>query len=225
MGLLLRRFDVPGETIAWGVPMPRIRADTIDEHKAISRRALLGAAHRIIEEAGTADVPLGEIALLAGVGRTTFYEYFTDRDDVIAALVEDRLPQVIEDILASVPEDHPTAQRLAEVVTRTVEFVDTDRVLGVILHRELGRLGPEAQQRIAVAHRDLSSDGPVVCPRRHRGGVPGDASPACRPAHPGHHHVGGTLSDRARRARNRAGAPVAARIPPRRPRLPGVIDR
>jgi AcrR family transcriptional regulator len=138
--------------------MPRIRADTIDEHKAISRRALLGAAHRIIEEAGTADVPLGEIALLAGVGRTTFYEYFTDRDDVIAALVEDRLPQVIEDILASVPEDHPTAQRLAEVVTRTVEFVDTDRVLGVILHRELGRLGPEAQQRIAVAHRDLSSE-------------------------------------------------------------------
>jgi len=138
--------------------MPRIRAATIDEHKAITRRALLGAAHHIIEEAGTADVPLGEIALLAGVGRTTFYEYFTDRDDVIAALVEDRLPQVITDILASVPEDRPTAQRLAELVTRTVEFVDTDRVFGVILHRELGRLGPEAQQRIAVAHRDLSSE-------------------------------------------------------------------
>lgn len=138
--------------------MPRIRAATIDEHKAITRRALLEAAHRIIEDAGTADVPLAEIALLAGVGRTTFYEYFTDRDDVIAALVEDRLPQVIEDILASVPKGGPTARRLAELVTRTVEFVDTDRVFGVILHRELGRLGPEAQQRIATAHRDLSSE-------------------------------------------------------------------
>ena len=138
--------------------MPRIRAATIDEHKAMTRRALLEAAHRIIEEAGTANVPLGEIALLAGVGRTTFYEYFTDRDDVIAALVEDRLPQVTADILASVRADRPTAQRLAELVTRTVEFVDTDRVFGVILHRELGRLGPEAQQRIAVAHRDLSAE-------------------------------------------------------------------
>lgn len=138
--------------------MPRIRAATIGEHKAITRRALLEAAHRIIEDAGTADVPLGEIAVLAGVGRTTFYEYFTDRDDVIAALVEDRLPQVIEGILASVPRGGSTARRLAELVTRTVEFVDTDRVFGVILHRELGRLGPEAQRRIAMAHRDLSSE-------------------------------------------------------------------
>jgi AcrR family transcriptional regulator len=138
--------------------MPRIRADSIDEHKTMTRRALVTAAHRIIEEAGTADVPLGEITLLAGVGRTTFYDYFSDRDDVIASLVEDRLPEVIEDLLASVPDDLPTEERLAELVTRTVEFVTTDRVFGVLLHRELGRLGPEAQQRIAVAHRELSSE-------------------------------------------------------------------
>lgn len=138
--------------------MPRIRAASIDEHKELTRRALVAAAHEIIEEAGTAEVPLGEIALLAGVGRTTFYDYFADRDDVIASLVEDRLPQVIAELLASVPDDLPTDQRLADLVTRTVEFVTTDRVFGVILHRELGRLGPEAQQRIAVAHRDLSSE-------------------------------------------------------------------
>ena len=30
----------------------------------------------------------GEIALAAGVGRTTLYDYFTDRDDLIATLVE-----------------------------------------------------------------------------------------------------------------------------------------
>jgi AcrR family transcriptional regulator len=147
--------------------MPRIRAASIDEHKAMTRRALVTAAHRIIEEAGTAEVPLGEIALLAGVGRTTFYDYFADRDDVIASLVEDRLPQVIEDLLASVPGDLATEERLADLVTRTVEFVTTDRVFGVILHRELGRLGPEAQQRIAVAHRDLSSE----MARLYRSGV------------------------------------------------------
>lgn len=138
--------------------MPKIRATNIDEHKMMTRRDLVGAAHRLIEEAGTADVPLGEIALLAGVGRTTFYEYFADRDDVIATLVEDRLPAVIDDILASVPEDRPTVERLGQLVTRTVEFVVTDRVFGVILHRELGRLGPEAQHRIAAAHRDLSTE-------------------------------------------------------------------
>lgn len=138
--------------------MPRIRAATIDEHKALTRRALLEAAYGMIEEAGTAEIPLGEIALIAGVGRTTFYEYFADRDDVIAALVEDRLPEVIEDLLESIPGDRPIPERLAALATRTVEFVTTDRVFGVILHRELGRLGPEAQRRIAIAHRDLSSE-------------------------------------------------------------------
>ena len=69
--------------------MPKIRAASIDEHKELTRRSLLDAAYRVIDEAGSAEVPLGEIALSAGVGRTTFYDYFDDRDDVIASLVEE----------------------------------------------------------------------------------------------------------------------------------------
>ena len=56
---------------------------------------LCRSLNRVIDEAGTAEVPLGEIALGAGVGRTTFYDYFDDRDDVIASLVEETLPGVI----------------------------------------------------------------------------------------------------------------------------------
>jgi len=38
-----------------------------------------------------------------------------------------------------------------------VEFVATDPVLGVILHREVPRLGSSAQDRIRLAHTDLSA--------------------------------------------------------------------
>ena len=51
--------------------MPRIRAASIDEHKAITREALLGAVKKMIQDAGTAEISLGEVALAAGVGRTT----------------------------------------------------------------------------------------------------------------------------------------------------------
>lgn len=138
--------------------MPRIRAASIDEHKALTRRALLEAAGRLIDEAGTAEVPLGEIALLAGVGRTTFYEYFEDRDDVIASLVEDNLPDVIEELISSIPEGLDTAGRLARLASATVRFVATDRVFGVILHREVGRMGPGAQERIRESHSQLASE-------------------------------------------------------------------
>ena len=136
--------------------MPRIRAASIDEHKALTKRALLDAAQALIRESGTADLPLGEIALAAGVGRTTLYDYFDDRDDLIATLVEDELPGVVETILESVPLSGSHAERLAELASRTVRFVVSDPVLGVILHREVGRMSPTAEVRIRAAHATLA---------------------------------------------------------------------
>ncbi len=138
--------------------MPRIRAASIDEHKALTRSALLNAARDLIDETGTADISLGEVALAAGVGRTTFYDYFSDRDDVIASLVEEELPNVLTEVIDSVPITLPIPERLAELASRTVEFVATDRVFGVILHRDAGRMSAGAQERIAASHGDLSSE-------------------------------------------------------------------
>jgi len=101
---------------------------------------------------------LGEIALGAGVGRTTFYDYFEDRDDVIASLVEEKLPDVIADLIESVPDDLDNRQRLARLASETVEFVANDRVLGVILHREVGRMGLDAQERIRRSHAQLATE-------------------------------------------------------------------
>lgn len=123
----------------------------------MTRQALLDAAYELIDEAGTAEVTLAEVALAAGVGRTTLYDYFSDRDDLIAELVETELPNVVSELIDSVPTDIPTRDRLAELATRTVEFVASDRVFGVILHREAGRMGPKAQERIRESHADLSS--------------------------------------------------------------------
>ncbi len=138
--------------------MPKIRAASIDEHKELTRSSLLDSAFRVIAEAGTAEVPLGEIALAAGVGRTTFYDYFDDRDDLIASLVEEKLPGVIADLIDSVPESLETAERLAKLATATVEFVATDKVFGVILHREVGRMGLDAQRRIRDSHAQLADE-------------------------------------------------------------------
>lgn len=136
--------------------MPRIRATSIDEHKLLTRSLLLTSAKELIADAGTAEVPIGEIALAAGVGRTTLYDYFTDRDDLIATLVEDELPGVVADIIATAPRSGTAGERLAELAVSTVEFVVNDPVLGLILHREVGRMGLEAQHRIRAAHSNLA---------------------------------------------------------------------
>ncbi|MEX0668083.1 MAG: helix-turn-helix domain-containing protein, partial [Acidimicrobiia bacterium] len=72
--------------------MPRIRAGSIEEHKVLTRRQILAAARMLLAETGNGDLNLGDLAAVAGIGRTTLYEYFRDRDDLVASLVEDALP-------------------------------------------------------------------------------------------------------------------------------------
>jgi AcrR family transcriptional regulator len=137
--------------------MPRIRAASIDEHKELTRRAILSEAKLLIAESGTAEISLGDLTAAAGIGRTTFYEYFTDRDDVIASIVEEELPEVVDQLIKSVSSTSNTG-RLVEFVGMTVRFVVENPVLGLILHTEVPRLGPSAQQRIRLAHSGLSGE-------------------------------------------------------------------
>ncbi|MEX0667491.1 MAG: hypothetical protein WD313_04110, partial [Acidimicrobiia bacterium] len=51
----------------------------------------------------------------------------------------------------------PPDELLLDLAELVVEFVATDPVLGVILHREVPKLGGNAQDRIRLAHTDLSA--------------------------------------------------------------------
>ncbi|HEY7703473.1 MAG TPA: hypothetical protein VID03_01425 [Acidimicrobiia bacterium] len=132
--------------------MPRIRAGSIEQHKALTRSQILMATQDLLEV--KADISLGDVAAQVGIGRTTMYEYFDDRDDLIAALVESSLPKVIGEILAGLPPSG-AEERMSALVAGTLRFVATDPVLGLILHRELPRLRERAQDRIRLAHADL----------------------------------------------------------------------
>ncbi|MEX1005843.1 MAG: TetR/AcrR family transcriptional regulator [Acidimicrobiia bacterium] len=138
--------------------MPRIRAETIEAHKALTRSDIVDAAHEILAEMGSADISLAEVAHAAGIGRTTLYEYFRDKDDLIASLVEERLPVVVDEMIESVSAVDAVEERILALASATVRFVISDPVLGVILHRELPRLSADAQARIRVAHADLARE-------------------------------------------------------------------
>ncbi|MGZ8755056.1 MAG: TetR/AcrR family transcriptional regulator [Acidimicrobiia bacterium] len=137
--------------------MPRIRAGSIEEHKVLTRRQILEAARTLLAETGNGDLNLGDLAAVAGIGRTTLYEYFRDRDDLIASLVEDALPGVIAGLVGQMDRQKSPDALLLDLAELVVQFVATDPVLGVILHREVPRLGGNAQDRIRLAHTDLSA--------------------------------------------------------------------
>lgn len=120
-----------------------------------TRERLLAAARVEFARHGYSRTSHADLAFAAGIGRTTFYEHFPSKEELLTQLVEEDLPGVIDGIVRSIPPDLPIEDRLSELTVRMIEFVATDH-LGLILHTEVPRLSPEAQYRIARAHEGLA---------------------------------------------------------------------
>lgn len=92
-----------------------------------TRRALLDAATLVLcKDAGAS---LGEVANVAGVGRTTLYRYFPTREDLISALVEDALVRVAQAITEAAPEDGPVLEALQRVADTVIPLGPSLRFL------------------------------------------------------------------------------------------------
>jgi AcrR family transcriptional regulator len=81
-----------------------------------NRQRLLEAADAMFREHGV-DVSVGEIAAAAGVGRGTLFRNFASKDALIAAVLAERIGEVIafgRELLANDPDDVEVAFRFVE---------------------------------------------------------------------------------------------------------------
>lgn len=121
---------------------------------ATNRDALFDAAVDLFVRVGFRNTSHADVAYAAGIGRTTFYDYFSSTEDLLVQLVEARLPELVSDLLEEIPPELDPQSRLQALVNAMIEFVGTDH-LGLILHTEVATLSLDAQQRIATSHGDL----------------------------------------------------------------------
>jgi AcrR family transcriptional regulator len=101
--------------------MPKINAATIDEHKEQTRKALLEAGATSFVTLGLAGTSTGTLADEAGIARTTVYEYFANKEAVLAEIIYERLPPVTGRVLEALPETD-LIDRLTELMRRGLTF-------------------------------------------------------------------------------------------------------
>ena len=118
---------------------------------------MLDAAKQLIADMGYGDMSHADITAAVGMGRTTFYEHFSSKEDILIALVRRDLPPLTVEILESVDASLPPDERLGRLTYEMVRFVGTDHI-GLILHTEVPRLSPEAQRDIADAHAGIADE-------------------------------------------------------------------
>lgn len=101
--------------------MPKINAPTIKEHKVATRAALIDAAAVVFLRDGLAGASVGSIADVAMIARTTVYEYFPNKDALLGAVLEERVPPLVERMISDLPEDG-MAVRLEELFRRAFDL-------------------------------------------------------------------------------------------------------
>jgi len=133
--------------------MPKINAPTIDEHKAKTRSLLLHAAAGLFTARGLTGTAMGALSDAAGIARTTVYEYFPNKEAVLAELIEERLPPIVDQIIEDLPDVRP-ADRLAEILRRSFAMVARFPVEATLLFRVSRELSkPERDAAWSVLDR------------------------------------------------------------------------
>jgi AcrR family transcriptional regulator len=102
--------------------MPKISAPTVAEHREAQRRALLGAAEEIIRESGVAAVNPRTVGERAGLARSSFYEYFPSRDDLLAAVAVQAFDAWATEVDAAVAAAPPGRPRIHAYVEATLRM-------------------------------------------------------------------------------------------------------
>ena len=143
--------------------MPRIRADSIEEHKTLTRRDILEAAAGLFRCQGYNETSLGDISSEVGIGRTTLYEYFSDKEGILVSLVKQELPGLMAELVADLPDDGSCRDRLGVLIERGLEFVSDVSKLGSMLMRELPNISKAAQREVRQAHFGLADAVVQVC--------------------------------------------------------------
>ena len=108
------------------VPSPR------QEARALFRNAILEAAESVFAETGFHAARIQDIADRARIAVGTVYNHFEQKEDVLAALLEERTEQMLDQVAASPDDPAGFEARLTARLGRMLRYVENHRAFFTI---------------------------------------------------------------------------------------------
>jgi TetR/AcrR family fatty acid metabolism transcriptional regulator len=122
---------------------------------AFRTREILAAARQVMDQRGVEAVTMEEIAAAAGVAKGTLYLYFRGREDLIQALVSQVVENLLRDLEAILAEPYSPPEKLRQIVTMLLKYLERERILFPVYARELLRGDRPVRKGHWLTIRDL----------------------------------------------------------------------
>ena len=121
---------------------PDGRSSRWTEHRRARREELVEAGVDAVRLAGS-EFAVEDVARAAGVSKTVIYRYFTDKEELVDAVLEQvatavLLPRLLGELAVEREDD---LQRLRSVIRAFVQFVDDEPALYGFAYAHAGRSG------------------------------------------------------------------------------------
>ncbi|MBW0104816.1 TetR/AcrR family transcriptional regulator [Pseudonocardia sp. KRD291] len=131
--------------------MPKVIGGSLVAHRGEVRARVFAALREQLYERGFGSVTLSRVAAAAGVGRTSIYNHFPDRQSLLVAFVEHEAQRYVSDLDAGMRAAGSPTERLAVFARMQLQRLSEFHLPpGQAL---AGALDPSAYRRIA-AHAD-----------------------------------------------------------------------
>src|SRR4051812_46301204 len=131
-----------GEPVEAPLPALDGRRSRWTEHRRARREELIGAAVEAVRRTGP-DFAVDDVARSAGVSKTVIYRYFTDKDELVDAVLERismavLLPRLLGEIALEHPDDR---SKLRAVIAAFVALIEDEPELYRFAYAHTGRPG------------------------------------------------------------------------------------
>ena len=132
-----------------------------EEEQQRRRKEIFDASAHLFLENGFNETSMREIANAAGIGKSTLYDYFKTKDDIMVSYFENELEQITERAQTVMEQKLNVTEKLRKIMQMHLEYLVDNKNFYLKLSIEAQRLSIESQQRIQTrryAYQDMLRD-------------------------------------------------------------------
>ncbi len=132
--------------------MPRIEADSIEEHVRLQTARILDAASRLFRERGYRGTDMEDIARAIGLARNSLYRYYPSKDHILLDCVQRDMEPYLGQLRALEASMANPRERIAAWVNLQVEMATSPAHHTLEQVSEIRQEAPELRRRLLELH-------------------------------------------------------------------------
>jgi AcrR family transcriptional regulator len=122
-----------------------------EEEQQRRRKEIFDASVHLFLDQGFNETSMREIAQVVGVGKSTLYDYFKSKDDILISYFEGEIQDITTSAQKIISQDLTISQKLEQIMKMHLTYLIDKRNLFLKLTVEAQRLALDSQQQIQTA--------------------------------------------------------------------------